>query len=560
MNKNNNLLPAISETEIETISVYGARVHNLQNIEIHIPRNQLVVITGISGSGKSSLAFDTIYAEGQRRYMDSFSNYARQFVGAFDRPDVDKITGLSPVISIEQKTTNRNPRSTVGTVTEIYDFLRLLFARIGQAYSYETGKRMVRFSERQIANHIIHNYVGRKIILLAPVVRGRKGHYRELFTQIKKQGFLKVRIDGEIQDIKAGMQVDRFKIHDIEIVVDRLKISGDLSRLSSSIDTSLSIGNGLMQVMDYETNEVKSYSKHLMCETTGISYQEPSPNSFSFNSPYGACKSCNGLGTIQEIDLQLVIPDYNTTIANDGIPPIGKDKKSYTRRKIQEIADAFDFSLFTPINEISSEALQLILHGSKAKDKAAAVVQKHNKNGPFKFEGILPILNRSYHDSSSDRLRKWAEGFMSITTCPECKGQRLNKESLHFKINNRNISDVSANNIDELFEWIASIHQSVSERDAIVVKDVLKELKERIQFLLDVGLGYLSLDRQAKTLSGGESQRIRLATQIGSQLMGITYILDEPSIGLHQRDNERLIQSLKRISTNGEFRSGSGTR
>ncbi len=543
--------PAISEYEIEEIEVFGARAHNLKNIDIKIPRNKLVVITGISGSGKSSLAFDTIYAEGQRRYMESFSAYARQFVGAFERPDVDKITGLSPVISIEQKTTSKNPRSTVGTVTEIYDFLRLLFARIGEAYSYNTGKAMIQFSDQQILKYIQDNYAEEKIVLLAPLVKGRKGHYRELFQQIKKQGYLKVRVDGEIVDIKPKMQVDRYKIHDIEVVIDRLAVTDKMkTRLNQSMQDALRAGGGLMLVMEHKSGNMKAFSKSLMCEETGLSYDIPSPNSFSFNSPYGACPNCKGLGTINDIDLDLMMPDKSLSIKQQGIVPLGQERDNYTWKKIRSLAKKHKFKLTTPLEDLPKETLQLILFGSgdpvnvKLDNSASKWYQSEN-------EGIANMVLRSYNDTSSDSLRRWAEEFMYKKTCPVCEGQRLRKESRYFKLAEKNISDVAGLDIGELYAWLDRLPKSLNKRQKTIATELLKEIKTRVKFLLDVGLDYLALDRPARSLSGGESQRIRLATQIGSQLVGITYILDEPSIGLHQRDNHRLIDSLRSLTDVG---------
>ncbi len=550
-----NDLPAISDIEIESLSVYGARVHNLKDIDIHIPRNKMVVITGISGSGKSSLAFDTIYAEGQRRYMESFSAYARQFVGNMERPDVEKITGLSPVISIEQKTTNRNPRSTVGTITEIYDFLRLLFARTGEAYSYKTGKKMTRFTEQQIIDYIEEYYDGKKIVLLAPVVKGRKGHYRELFEQIRKQGYVKVRVDGEIVELVPKMQVDRYKIHDIEIVVDRLKVTKSMhQRLSESIETAMRAGEGMMMVMNYDTNEVRVFSKLLMCPDSGISYEEPSPNTFSFNSPYGYCPSCKGLGFVRDIDMKRVIPDDSLSISKKGIVPLGEERENYTYKKVRAIAKQFGFTFKTPINKIPPQALNILLEGTGGKTIEVEMDFGKGKKKTYKvdFEGILTGVRRCYNDrSSSEGLRRWAEQFMRKEACPTCEGQRLKKEALHFKIQEKNISDLTSMDIEKLYEWVGQAEKKLTKKQKAIARDVMKEIKARLGFLLNVGLNYLHLNRPSRTLSGGESQRIRLATQIGSQLVGITYILDEPSIGLHQRDNHRLIKALKQLSKGG---------
>ncbi|MCB0502926.1 MAG: excinuclease ABC subunit UvrA, partial [Bacteroidetes bacterium] len=553
MTKPSAQLPAISEAEIEFINVYGARVHNLKNIDVHIPRNQLVVITGLSGSGKSSLAFDTIYAEGQRRYMESFSAYARQFMGDMERPDVDKITGLSPVISIEQKTTNRNPRSTVGTTTEIYDFLRLLFARASDAFSYNTGEQMVKFSEDQIIDHILEHFNGKKVAILSPAVRGRKGHYRELFEQIRKQGFLKVRVDGEILDITKGMMVDRYKIHDIDTVVDRLIVDlKDLQRLRKSIETALKSGNGLIFIQDLDKKNEKAYSKNLMCPTTGISYEEPSPNSFSFNSPYGSCPACKGLGKIHTVAMDKIIPDNKKSINDGGFAPLGEVRNNYTFKVIKKMAKAYDFSLSEPIETLKPEIVELILEGSKG-EQFTIQVDYQDKKQSYKldYEGIVPQILRSYNDTTSEKIRRWAEGFMSKVTCPECDGYRLKKESLHFKVLGKHIGEVTQLDIKELFEWIPKLSEELTDSKKTIAKDIIKELIDRVGFLMNVGLNYLSLDRPTRSLSGGESQRIRLATQIGSQLQGITYILDEPSIGLHQRDNHQLINALKALTDIG---------
>lgn len=563
----------------EAIEVYGARVHNLKNIDISIPKNKLVVITGISGSGKSSLAFDTIYAEGQRRYMETFGAYARQFIGDMERPDVDKITGLSPVISIEQKTTNRNPRSTVGTVTEIYDFLRLLYARIGEAYSYNTGKRMVKWNEEEIVENIFKKYKGKKISLLAPLVRGRKGHYRELFEDVRKKGFLKVRVDGEIKDLVPKMQVDRYVIHDIELVVDRLEVTDALkARLSQSVQQTLKIGKDLLFVEQASgepdakknssatkkkktSNEeiqnslsaggVATYSKLLMCEDTGISYEEPSPNSFSFNSPYGACPVCKGLGNVYTISLDLVLPDKNLSIKEGGVAPLGEEREASVFRQVTDFARKNKISLDKPVKDLTKTQLDLILYGDKD-ISPSLIVDDADESIPHEYtgsyEGIIPMLKRWFISANStDFLREWVEKYMELATCHSCNGQRLKKESLWFKVNGRNISELSNMNLDNLAAWFDGIELMLDNKQKTIAKDVLKEIRERLQFLLDVGLTYLTLFRPSKTLSGGESQRIRLATQIGSQLQGITYILDEPSIGLHQRDNHRLIDALKNL-------------
>lgn len=547
-----NTLPAISDEEISHLNVYGARVHNLKDIDVHIPRNRFVVITGLSGSGKSSLAFDTIYAEGQRRYMESFANYARQFLGTMERPDVEKVTGLSPVISIEQKTTSRNPRSTVGTTTEIYDFLRLLYARAGEAISYNTGKKMVRYTEEQVVDHIGETLYGQRILILAPVVRGRKGHYRELFEQIRKQGYLKVRVDGEILEIQPKMQVDRYKIHDIEIVVDRLKVDDDLQRLRSSVRAAFRAGKGLLFILDYDSGAQRVYSKQLMCPDTGLSYEEPSPNTFSFNSPYGACPRCKGLGTIQDADLEKIIPDKKQSIRDGGIAPLGMYRDTLTFQLVKKVLQKFGLQINTPVNELPEEALGVLLYGSGAEgvevDMDYAEVAAKYK---ISYEGIIPQLFRAYTDDSSEPLRRWAESYLTERQCPVCAGFRLKKDSLWFHLDGKHIGEISRLDLSELLEWVNTLEGKLSSQQAIIAKDILKELRDRTGFLLDVGLHYLSLDRPTGTLSGGESQRIRLASQIGSQLMGITYILDEPSIGLHQRDNRRLIHSLQQLASLG---------
>ncbi|QQS30490.1 MAG: excinuclease ABC subunit UvrA [Sphingobacteriales bacterium] len=545
--------PAISEFEIEFLEVYGARVHNLQNINIRIPRNRMVVITGISGSGKSSLAFDTIYAEGQRRYMESLSAYARQFIGSMERPDVEQINGLSPVISIEQKTTNKNPRSTVGTVTEVYDFLRLLFAKIGEAYSYNTGKRMVRFTESQIVEHVLKNFNQKKVGLLAPVVKGRKGHYRELFEQIRRQGYVKVRVDGEIQDITAKMQLDRYKVHDIEVVIDRLNISQEVRpRLAASVGTALKMGNGLMMLAEHETGQIHYFSRLLMCPDTGIAYDEPSPNTFSFNSPYGACPECKGLGYTHDVDMELVLPDTEKSINELGFPPLGEVRENQTYIKLRALSQLFGFTFATPIKNIPPEAIEAILYGTTPETYEKSRQYGISKTAPVEFEGIVKIIRRCYEDRNiGEEIRRWAEGFIVSKTCATCKGQRLKVEALHFKLNDLNIAEVSDMYISQLNQWLYQLDEHLDERQLTIAKDILKELRIRTGFLLNVGLDYLSLNRPSRTLSGGESQRIRLATQIGSQLVGITYILDEPSIGLHQRDNHRLISALKELTTIG---------
>ncbi len=534
--------------ETEAIEVFGARVHNLRNIDISIPKNKLVVITGISGSGKSSLAFDTIYSEGQRRYMETFGAYARQFIGDMERPDVDKITGLSPVISIEQKTTNKNPRSTVGTVTEVYDFFRLLFARIGEAYSYNSGRPMVKWSEEEIVENIFEKYQGKKIILLAPLIRGRKGHYRELFEDMRKKGFLKVRVDDEVKDIVPKMQVDRYKIHDIELVVDRLQVTPEMkARLSQSVQQTLRMGKDLMFLLVNDEKNVAQYSKQLMCEDTGISYEEPSPNSFSFNSPYGACPTCKGLGTTFQVNMEAVIPDVDLSINEGGIAPLGEEREAYVYKQVQEIAKKQKISLTVPVKSIPKKSLNILLYGNEEGTEAEIDFENMKFDPTAPYEGIVNMLKRWFNNGYSEGLRDWAEGYMQVKPCDTCGGTRLKKESLWFKIAGRNIAELSNMNLDNLAAWMDGLELRISKKQALIGKDVLKEIRERLQFLLDVGLTYLTLNRPSKTLSGGESQRIRLATQIGSQLQGITYILDEPSIGLHQRDNHRLIEALKNL-------------
>ncbi len=543
-------------TEKDNIEVFGAREHNLKNIDISIPKNKLVVVTGISGSGKSSLAFDTIFSEGQRRYMESFSAYARQFMGDMERPDVDKITGLSPVISIEQKTTNKNPRSTVGTVTEVYDFLRLLFARIGEAYSYNTGKRMIKWSEEEIVSNILSKFFGEKIIVLAPLVRGRKGHYRELFEEVRKKGFLKIRIDGEIKDLAPKMQIDRYKIHDIELVVDRLSADVDQTvRLSESVQKGLQLGNGLLFLLISNANQLVQYSRQLMCEDSGISYEEPSPNAFSFNSPYGACPVCKGLGNVYQVNLEAIIPNDKLSINEGGIEPLGEERDAHVFKQVQQLAKKHKFSLDKPIKSLPEKALNLVLFGNENKparnndnEESSAEIYSQNEYPSGEYEGVVNMIRRWFHsETTNDSLRGWVEKFMALKTCPSCDGKRLKKESLWFKIDGKNIAELSEMDLVKLSAWFEGIEKRLSKKQNIIARDVLKEIRERIQFLLDVGLTYLSLNRPSRSLSGGESQRIRLATQIGSQLQGITYILDEPSIGLHQRDNRQLIKALKNL-------------
>lgn len=529
----------------ENIEIFGAREHNLKNIDAVIPRNRLVVITGISGSGKSSLAFDTIYAEGQRRYMESFSAYARSFIGDMERPDVDKINGLSPVISIEQKTTSRNPRSTVGTLTEIYDFLRLLYARTGTAFSYLTGKEMIRQSEDQIIDHLISSFEGKKLILLAPVVKGRKGHYRELFVQIRKMGFTKVRVDGVVMDMVPKMQVDRYKTHDIEIVVDRIIAdSDDRFRIAQSVKTALSHGKGVMMVRD-EDEKVHHFSKYLMDPETGLSYDEPAPNNFSFNSPYGACPTCSGLGQVEEITKESVIPDNTISISRGGIAPLGEYRDIWIFKKIDAILKRYKVNLTTPIKDIPEEVLDVILYGD---DVPVAVSSKKYPGTEWntKFEGIVKFLQKQMQEGT-EKTKKWIEDFMTVKTCPTCEGARLKKESLHFKIADTNIAELAQMDIERLGEWFVDIEDRMTEKQRQIAPEILKEIRKRIGFLLDVGLDYLTLNRPLRTLSGGEAQRIRLATQIGTQLVGVLYIMDEPSIGLHQRDNVKLINALKNL-------------
>jgi excinuclease ABC subunit A len=546
--------------EDENIEVTGARSHNLKDISVTIPRNKLVVITGLSGSGKSSLAFDTIYAEGQRRYIESFSSYARHFLGNMERPDVDKISGLSPVISIEQKTVNKNPRSTVGTITEIYDFLRLLYARAGEAYSYNTGEKMVRYSDEQIVDLIMEEYKGRRINLLAPVVKGRKGHYRELFEDIRKRGFNKVRIDGEIKDLVPKMQVDRYKIHDIEIVIDRLEVGpAERSRLYQSLQTAMKHGKGTILLAAHEEDaggtkkkkqaraaeKPRFFSRFLMCPTTGISYDEPAPNLFSFNSPYGACPQCNGLGEVSEIDLDKIVPNPKLSIAKGAVAPVGVKKSggSWIFRQLEAIGTAYGFTLETPFEEISEDAVNVLLHGSDEPFVVTTEAGSYNTS----FEGIATFITRQSEEDPSPAMLKWAQGFTNKKACPACEGTRLKKEALYFRIADKNISELAGMDISVLQAWFKGIEQKLSKSQNVIAKEVLKEIRARIQFLMEVGLDYVTLNRSSRSLSGGEAQRIRLATQIGSQLVGVLYILDEPSIGLHQRDNVRLITALKNL-------------
>ena len=537
------------------ISVYGAREHNLKNVDVTIPRDSLTVITGLSGSGKSSLAFDTIYAEGQRRYIETLSAYARQFLGNMERPDVDKITGLSPVISIEQKTTNKNPRSTVGTTTEIYDFLRLLFARAANAYSYVTGEKMVRYSDEQILNLIYEKFKDKGVYILAPVVKNRKGHYKELFEQILRKGFLHVRIDGKITEIRPGLKVDRYKNHNIEIIIDKLIIKSsdtERKRLQKSIETAMSHGKGTIMLMGKESKDIKFFSRKLMCPTSGISYNEPAPHSFSFNSPQGACHTCNGLGSINEIDIDKIIPDKSKSIKKGGISALGPYKNSLIFWQLDAIAKKYEFKLDAPIKEIPEEALHVILYGSEESLKLEGTPLGSSSNYFLSFEGVVNyIANLQSNSEKNEKEQRWALQFIKKITCPECNGQRLNKESLHFKIHDKNIAELASMDIEELAAWLKNVENYLDERQKKIGTEVLKELRARVQFLLDVGLSYLSLNMPSRSLSGGESQRIRLATQIGSQLVNVLYILDEPSIGLHQRDNEKLINALKALRDAG---------
>ncbi len=538
--------------ETAQIDVYGARVHNLQNIDITIPRNKLVVVTGLSGSGKSSLAFDTIYAEGQRRYIETFSAYARQFLGNMERPDVDKITGLSPVIAIEQKTTGKNPRSTVGTITEIYDFLRLFFARAGEAYSYKTGEKMVKYTDDQILHFILEQFEGRKVYIAAPLVKGRKGHYKELFEQIRKKGFLHVRVNGEIKEVVHGMKLDRYKTHFIEVVVDRVAVAKkDIKRLKESIGLAMQQGKGIMMLIDKDTDEQRFYSRQLMCPSTGLSYNEPAPHSFSFNSPQGACPKCKGLGTVDEVDFDKIVPDANLTIKKGGITPLGKYKNNLIFWQIEAIAEKYGFTLNTAIKNIPDEAMDTILHGSSETLTLKNTPLGSSSNYYLSFEGVIKYILDQQDNDTSMKARKWANQFIKNTQCTECGGQRLNKEALHFKIDNKNIAELAEMDLGLLYEWFQGLEDRMTEKQKTIGYEVLKEIRNRLGFLMNVGLEYLSLNRSAMTLSGGESQRIRLATQIGSQLVNVLYILDEPSIGLHQRDNHRLINSLCQLRDTG---------
>lgn len=536
------------EREDEKINVWGARVHNLKNIDVEIPRNSLTVITGLSGSGKSSLAFDTIFAEGQRRYIETFSAYARNFLGGLERPDVDKITGLSPVISIEQKTTNKNPRSTVGTTTEIYDYLRLLYARAGTAYSYVTGEKMVRYTEEDVLNMIHSQYSGKRIFILSPLVRNRKGHYRELFESMRRKGYLYCRVDGEIKDMERGMKVDRYKNHNIEVVIDKLQVQDkDDARLKKSVAIAMKQGDGLLMIMDKDTNEAKYYSKRLMCPTTGMAYGDPAPNKFSFNSPEGACQRCKGLGVINEIDLDKVIPDNRQSIYEGGIVPLGKYKNQMVFWQIDAILQDNGCTLKTPIKDIPEDVLNEILYGRLETVRIKKEVIHTSSDYFVEFDGVVKYLHSVIENDDSAGGQKWAGQFLAVCRCPECHGQRLNRESLSYRIWDKNISELAAMDISELKEWLIEAEQHLDDKQLKIGREILREIRKRIDFILEVGLDYLALDRQSATLSGGESQRIRLATQIGSQLVNVLYILDEPSIGLHQRDNERLIKSLKEL-------------
>ncbi len=562
-------IPVPTILDDEKIEVIGARSHNLKNIDVTIPRNKLVVITGLSGSGKSSLAFDTIYAEGQRRYIESFSAYARQFLGGLERPDVDQILGLSPVISIEQKTVNKNPRSTVGTITEIYDFFRLLYARAGEAYSYVTGERMIRYTDDQIIDLVLNDYANKKIVLLAPIVKGRKGHYRELFEQFRKSGFTKVRVDGVLQDIAPKMQLDRYKIHDIEVVIDRLEITAtQKQRFSQSLNTAMKQGKGSVMILLHEAEEekkaksvkgaksksgdqkvhgdVRFFSRLLMCPSSGIAYDEPQPNLFSFNSPYGACSHCNGLGVVSEIDIDKIVPHKNKSIKKGALIPLGDYKQSWIFRQIEALGSHFGFNLDTPFEDLDEESINAILYGT---EEILKVKLDNNSDNMYNasFDGIVNFIVKQNEESTSPAMLKWVQGFMNKKVCPDCNGARLKKEALYFKIDNKNISEISDFDVTELHIWSTQLEKRLNAKQNVIAKEILKEIRSRISFLLDVGLDYVSLNRSSKTLSGGEAQRIRLATQIGSQLVGVLYILDEPSIGLHQRDNTRLIQSLKNL-------------
>ena len=539
--------------EKELINVYGARVHNLKNIDVEIPRNSLTVITGLSGSGKSSLAFDTIFAEGQRRYIETFSAYARNFLGGMERPDVDKITGLSPVISIEQKTTNKNPRSTVGTTTEIYDYLRLLFARAGVAYSYLSGEKMIKYTEEQILNLIYDEYQGKRIYMLAPLVRTRKGHYKELFEQVRKKGYLYVRVDGEIREVTHGMKLDRYKNHDIEVVIDKMVVSTekDDKRLKQSVTTAMQQGDGLIMILDAGTNEIRHYSKRLMCPVTGLSYKEPAPHNFSFNSPQGACPRCKGLGFVNLIDVDKVIPDRNLSIYEGAISPLGKHKNVMIFWQLEALLEKYELTLKTPVKDFPEEAIDEVLYGSNDRIKIKSSLIHTTSDYFTTYDGIVKYIQMMQEKDASATAQKWADQFAKTDVCPECKGARLNQEALHFRIHDKNIYELASMDINELYEWLENVEPYLDSKQQKIAAEILKELRTRLRFLLDVGLDYLSLNRTSVSLSGGESQRIRLATQIGSQLVNVLYILDEPSIGLHQRDNLRLINSLKKLRDTG---------
>ena len=534
--------------EEEKIEILGARENNLKNIDLTIPRNQLVVITGLSGSGKSSLAFDTLYAEGQRRYMETFNAYARQFLGEMERPDVDKVNGLSPVISIEQKTVSRNPRSTVGTITEVYDFMRLLYARASDAYSPATGKQMVRFTEEQLIDKIAKDFKAKKIAILSPLVKARKGHYRELFDSLMKQGYVRARIDGKLKEMTKEMKLDRYKVHDIELVVDRFSVEPNNPRLKATVQTALKMGKGDVMVMELDSETVHHFSKNLMCPTSGISFPEPEPNLFSFNSPYGACSYCSGLGEVAEIDIEKIIPDNSKSVKQGGITPLGENKNSWINQQVAAILKMYGATVNTPLKEVDEDAIQVILYGT---DDKVEVEMSNGQTMNTRYDGLIAFIERHAEEDGTPAVRKWAETFMNKKACPTCGGARLKDTASHFKVAGKTISELSAMNIEKLSAWFEGIDSSFDKKQEIIAREPLKEIRTRLKFLLNVGLGYLNLNRSAKTLSGGEAQRIRLATQIGSQLVGVLYILDEPSIGLHQRDNEKLIQSLKDLRDGG---------
>lgn len=534
--------------EEEKINVWGARVHNLKNVDVEIPRNKLAVITGLSGSGKSSLAFDTIFAEGQRRYIETFSAYARNFLGGMERPDVDKITGLSPVISIEQKTTNKNPRSTVGTTTEVYDYLRLLYARAGEAYSYLSGEKMVKYTEERILELITEQYLGKRIMILAPAVRSRKGHYKELFEQIRRKGYLYARVDGEVKEVLPGMRLDRYKNHDVEIVIDKMKVSNfDEERLRQSVATAMTQGDGLILILDVDTNEVRHYSRRLMCPVTGLAYREPAPHNFSFNSPHGACPRCKGLGVVNLIDVDKVIPDRSLSIHEGAIAPLGKYKSTMVFFQIEALLEKYEADLKTPVCQLPDEAIDEIFNGSDDRLRIKASLIHTNSDYFVTFDGLVKYIQMLQDQEASATEQKWAEQFSRTAVCPECEGKRLNREALSYRFHDKNIMELAEMDINELYEWLDGVEEHLSEKQRTIATEILKEIRTRLKFLLDVGLDYLSLNRASMTLSGGESQRIRLATQIGSQLVNVLYILDEPSIGLHQRDNRRLINSLSAL-------------